>query len=160
MKKTILLLNALLLLACAAFNASAQTAEQHPAKLIAVVNRAAWCAVCKANGQRFGATLMPYAAKGVTIIMNDLTDPETTAASARALRDAGVYDAVNTVHRKGMGRMMQSCGLVKGKHGANATTGIVTFVDPLTHRQLKQLSIATPDADMQRAIDHLLAKAE
>ena len=30
-------------------------------KLIAVVNRANWCGVCKANGPRFGALLTPYA---------------------------------------------------------------------------------------------------
>jgi hypothetical protein len=38
-------------------NASMQKDDTNP-KLIAVVNRANWCSVCQANGQRFGAVLM------------------------------------------------------------------------------------------------------
>lgn len=55
-----------------------ETPAQSPTpKLIAVVNRANWCGVCRANGQRFGAVLMSYAAKGVNIYANDLTNSTT-----------------------------------------------------------------------------------
>jgi hypothetical protein len=125
-------------------------------KLIAVVNRANWCSVCQANGQRFGAVLMPYAAKGVKVYMNDVTDTTTAAVSKATLETAGVYKAVTKVKRKGMGKMMESCGLKKTKYSDAMATGIVTFINATTHKQLKQVSIAITDEEMKTIIDNLL----
>ncbi|MGG9964139.1 hypothetical protein [Ferruginibacter sp. SUN106] len=124
--------------------------------LIAVVNRANWCAVCRANAERFAAVIMPYTAKGVTILFNDLTNDTTTAASKLVLQNANVYTAVYTVKRKGMGKAMQSCGLVKGKIQSTIPSGLVTFINSKTHRQLKQISIAVSSEEMKQVIDQLL----
>ncbi len=128
-------------------------------RLIAVVNRANWCGVCRANGPRFGALLLPYAAQGVAIYTNDLTNPTTKAASETELQQAGVYEAVTTIPRKGMGKMLKACGLLHDKKQLTDVSGIVTFIDPKTHKQLKQLSIASPDAEMKATIDNLLKQA-
>lgn len=125
-------------------------------KLIAVVNKANWCKVCQANGQRFGAVLMPYAAKGVKVYMNDVTDTTTATASKTTLENAGIYKAVTKIKRKGMGKMMESCGLKKTKYSDAMATGIVTFIHPTTHKQLKQVSIAITDEEMKTTIDNLL----
>jgi hypothetical protein len=157
--KKLKLLFAIVLLATSfvtyAQDGSMQKDEANP-KLIVVVNRANWCRVCKANGQRFEAVLMPYTAKGVKIYMNDVTDTTTTASSKATLETAGIYKAVTKVKRRGMGKMMESCGLKKTKHNDAMATGIVTFINATTHKQLKQVSIAITDEEMKTAIDKLL----
>ena len=125
-------------------------------KLIAVVNSANWCAVCRANGERFRALIMPYAAKGLNIYTNDLTNDITKAASKLELEKANVYDAVITTPRKGMGKMLKSCGLAKDKKQSSLPSGIVTFINPKTHKQIKQLSIASTKEEMKTTIENLL----
>ena len=129
-------------------------------KLIAVVNRANWCGVCRANGQHFGAVLMPYAAQGVNIYVNDLTNSITKASSEAALQEAHVYEAVTTIPRKGMGKMLKACGLLHDKKRLSDVSGIVTFVDPKTHKQLSQMSIASSDEVIKTTIDNLLKNAQ
>lgn len=149
-----------LLVLATSFASSAQDgamqSNQSNAKLIAVVNRANWCMVCRANGERFGALLMPYTAKGVKIYMNDITNDTTRAASKTVLENEGIYKAVTTVKRKGMGKMMKSCGLARDKQSEAMASGIVTFINPATHKQVKQVSIALPDEEMKKTIDKLL----
>ena len=113
--------------------------QAEDSQLIAVVNRANWCTVCKENGQRFGELLMPYAARGVIIYINDLTNDTTKAVSKAALQKANIYEAVTTQPRKGMGKMLKSCGLVKDKKQSIEASGIVIFISPKTHKQLKRL---------------------
>lgn len=126
------------------------------AKLIIVVNRANWCAVCKANGERFAALIMPYTAKGVHIYENDLTNDSTKAASKLVLEKANIYNAVITLPGKGMGKMLQSCGLAKHKKQLLLPAGIATFINPKTCKQVKQLSIASSDEEMKNTIETLL----
>ncbi len=126
------------------------------AKIIAVVNRADWCNVCKANAQRFGATLMSYSQKGIQVYLNDLTNDSTANVSKAALEHAHIYEAVTTTPRTGMGKMLKSCGIVKDKKQATQASGIVTFIDARTHKQLKQLSIASSDGLMKNTIEELL----
>ena len=150
-----------ILLMATSFVSNAQDSQNIPKqpdnpKLIAVVNRANWCAVCRANGERFGALIMPYTAKGLNIYMNDLTNDTTTAASKLELEKANVYDAVITIPRKGMGKMLKSCGLTKDKKQSSLPSGIVTFINPKTHKQIKQLSIASTDEEMKTTIENLL----
>jgi hypothetical protein len=125
-------------------------------KLIAVVNRANWCAVCRANGERFGALIMPYASKGLNIYINDLTNDATKAASKSALEKENIYDAVIAIPRKGMGKMLKSCGLAKDKKQSLQPAGIVTFINPKNHKQIKQLSIASTDEEMKSTIEKFL----
>jgi len=157
MKNIIKSIAAIALLFVSAASSYAQMPE-HSAnpKLIAVVNRANWCGVCKANATRFGAVLMPYAAKGVNIYLNDLTDETTKAASKLELEKAHVYEAVSTIPRQGFGKILKACRLVKDKKQTQDVSGIVTFIDPKTHKQVKQLSIAESDDVMRKAITELL----
>ena len=155
MKKVRLIIATVLV--ATSFSSYAQMPE-HSAdpKLIAVVNKANWCAVYKANAARFSAVLMPYAAKGVNIYLNDLTDETTKAASKLELEKAHVYEAVNTIPRQGFGKILKACRLVKDKKQTQDVSGIVTFIDPKTHKQVKQLSIAESDEVMRKAITGLL----
>jgi len=125
------------------------------AKLIAVVNRANWCGVCKANGERFGNNIMPYATKGLRIIMNDLTDETTIANSKADLKKTALYKQIYKTNRKGLGRMMQVCGIVHGKDKSMAS-GIVTFIDANTLKVLSETSISITDAEMKTIIENLL----
>jgi hypothetical protein len=136
-------------------NHSMSKQSENP-KLLAVVNRANWCAVCRANGARFGALIMPYTAKGINIYMNDLTNDTTKATSKLELEKANIYEAVTTIPRKGIGKMLKSCGLAKDKKQSLLPSGIVTFINPKTHKQLKQLSIASSDEEMRTTIESLL----
>src|SRR4051812_8433967 len=81
-------------------------------KVIAVVNKANWCGVCKANGERLSNNLMPYTTKGLGIVMNDLTDETTIAKSKDELKKSSLYKQIYKANRKGVGRMMQYCGIV------------------------------------------------
>jgi hypothetical protein len=124
-------------------------------KIIAVVNQANWCGVCKANGERFGNTIMPYATKGLTIVMNDLTDETTIAKSKAELKKSSIYKAIYKTNRKGVGRMMQVCGFVHDKDRTMAS-GIVTFIDANTLNVLNETSISISDSEMKTIIDNLL----
>jgi hypothetical protein len=150
-----------MLLVATGFVSNAQDNQSMPMQpgnpgLIAVINSAKWCAICKANGERFRALIMSYTAKGVTIYMNDLTNDTTKAVSKSELEKANIYKAVTTIPRKGMGKMLKYCGLVKDKKQLSEVSGIVTFISPKTHKQLKQLSIASTDEEMKSAIEKYL----
>lgn len=125
-------------------------------KLIAVVNRANWCGVCKANAERFSQVLLPYSSKGVNIYLNDLTNETTKAASKSELEKADVYETVNTIPRKGIGKALKACRMIKDKKQTQDVAGIVTFIDPVSHKQLKQISISVPDDEMNTVITKLL----
>lgn len=155
MKKVKLIIAVLLM--TTGFNSQSQAQEQSQnPKVIAVVNQANWCGVCKGNGARFGAVLMPYAEKGVNIYVNDLTNETTKEASRQELEKANVYETVNTIPRKGMGKALKACHMVKDKKQTQDVAGIVTFIDPVTHKQLKQVSISLSDEEMKSIINELL----
>lgn len=124
-------------------------------KVIAVVNRANWCGVCKANGERFSNNIMPYITKGVAIVINDLTNETTMAKSKNNLEKSALYKQIYKTNRKGVGRMMQVCGLVHSKNKTVAS-GIVTFIDAKTLKVLRETSIAITDAEMKAIMDNLL----
>jgi hypothetical protein len=124
-------------------------------KIIAVVNKASWCSVCKANSERFQNNILPYTTKGVTIVMNDMTDEKSIEQSKENLKKSSLYKQVYKTNRKGVGRMLQSCGLVDGKN-KSMETGIVTFVNAKTLKVLNETSIAVTDAEMKTIIDNLL----
>ncbi len=124
-------------------------------KVIAVVNRANWCGVCKANGERFGNVIKPYETKGLAIVMNDLTDEMTISKSTTELKKSSIYKQIYNTNRKGVGKMMQSCGIVKGKN-KSMVSGIVTFIDAKTLNVLSESSIAATDSEMKTIINNLL----
>ena len=125
-------------------------------ELIAVVNKASWCAICKANGDRAGAILMSYAGRGLHIYINDLTDSVSIETSKRTLKEAQLYSAIYSARRKGIGRMMQHCGILKDRTTSSLPTGVVTFLSPVSHRRIKQISIAVSDDEMRANIENML----
>ncbi|MBK9936326.1 MAG: hypothetical protein IPP05_19955 [Cytophagaceae bacterium] len=51
---------------------------QSSAKIVAVVNSANWCSVCKANGERAMAAFMENNKDGeIQFVMNDISNAET-----------------------------------------------------------------------------------
>jgi hypothetical protein len=70
--------------------------------------RANWCALCKANGQRFGELINSYASRGVSVYFNDLTNDATTQASKKELEEAGIYHAGYYSFKKRYGKDAES----------------------------------------------------
>ena len=135
MKKLTLILTTLLFVTGFAANAQEGKAAATPApKIYAVVNRANWCTVCKENGQRAGMVLGSYVPKGISIVMNDLTDKTTAHASKAALKKEGLYAAVSE----------------------EKATGVVTFVDAATKKKIKTISIAENDEKLKADINSIL----
>ncbi|THU35802.1 hypothetical protein FAM09_20595 [Niastella caeni] len=129
----------------------------YPSKIFAVINRADWCSICKANGERFGKNIIPYASKGLVIITNDLTDDSTIEKSKAELKRSSLYMQIYETRRKGVGRMMQVCGFIHGKNRSIAT-GIVTFIDAKTRKVLSEKSLAIANIEMNQIIGNLLNK--
>lgn len=157
--KKITVLSALFLMAMGFMSYGQETggtpSTEVETNLIAVVNRANWCGICKANGERFGNNLMFYASRGVTIIINDLTDSTSIAQSQAKLKESSVYRQIYKANRKGIGRMMQACGILHGKD-KSMIAGIVTFIDAKRLKVLSTSSIAVTDEEMRTLIDNLL----
>lgn len=88
MKKSLIVSLVLLSIAFSGF------AQSQRVKVIALVNKASWCHVCKENGPRFGKNIMPMIMenKNVQIVMNDLSDNESKANSIPMLKKAGVAE--------------------------------------------------------------------
>lgn len=98
------------------------TAQSSP-NVIAVINRADWCPVCKANGPRVMQEVMP-ACKDMKVkfVMNDLTDKKTIAQSKTTLQKDDVYKAVEE----------------------QKSTGVIILVDNKTKKVLQTISVAEP----------------
>ncbi|MGS0748767.1 hypothetical protein [Halpernia sp. GG3] len=65
---------------------------QNNAKVIAVLNKADWCPICKANGPRVEKDLMPMMMqnKDLQFVVNDLSNDKTKAVSNAMLAKAGI----------------------------------------------------------------------
>lgn len=133
---------------------SPQSTPAEP-KIIAVINRANWCASCKANGERFGNNILPYSTQGLAIIENDLMNETTIEKSKSDLKKSSLYKQIYKTNRKGAGKMMQTCGIVHSKN-KSMISGIVTFIDAKTFLVLKEVSIAITDSEMKTIIETLL----
>lgn len=92
-------------------------------KVVAVINRADWCHVCQANGEKMMKEVMPvFKNSGIRFIMNDLTNDATTEKSKELLKESKVYEAVKT----------------------NTYTGLVLLVDAETGKLTGKISVAEP----------------
>lgn len=82
---------------------SVSVMAQSSAKVIAVVNRADWCPTCEKNGERAMAAFMENNKDGIfQFVVNDLTNDETKAESAKNLKKVDVYKAVADFNSTGM----------------------------------------------------------
>ena len=99
-------------------------------KVIALVSKANWCHVCKDNGPRFEKDIMPMAMenKDVQIVMNDLTDDNTKAASLPMLQKAGIEKFA-----------------IK-----NNATGMLYLIDASTKKLIAKISLAENNEEIKK----------
>ncbi len=113
-------------------------AQSENAKVIALVNSAKWCGVCNANGPRFQKDVLPayMMNKDYLIVMNDLTDANTKAASKENLEKAGIYEFAKE----------------------NTATGVIYFLDPATKKLIDKISLTKSDEQIKKAFDNAALK--
>ncbi|MFO7830042.1 MAG: hypothetical protein R6V23_15565 [Bacteroidales bacterium] len=110
---------------------SVSVMAQSGAKVIAVVNRADWCPTCEKNGERAMAALMENNKDGVfQFVVNDLTNDETKAESAKKLKKVDVHQAVSEFN----------------------STGMVYFFNAETKELLNKISVAKSDKKLALAM--------
>lgn len=106
------------------------------AKVIVVVNSASWCGVCKKNGPRLEQSILPAYMKdsNYQVIVNDLSDDNTKAASNKMLADAGLVD-FDKEHK---------------------STGMIYFIDAQSKKQISSISVSKSDEEIQKAFNQSL----
>ncbi len=105
------------------------------AQVIAIINRADWCHVCKENGSKVMNDIMPAFKMGeVDFIMNDLTDEKTKEASMMNLDKAGVYNVVKKE------KMIGSIVLINKKNG----------------KEIERISVSKPTEEIKNTINKAL----
>ena len=77
---------------------------QNNAKVIALLNKADWCPICKANGPRVEKDLMPMIMqnKEVHLVVNDLSNDKTKAVSSPMLKKSGIVSFAKMNNGTGM----------------------------------------------------------
>ena len=123
MKKVKSIIAAALFAVVFSIGAFAQTAP----KIIAVVNQADWCSVCKANGQRAMGAFMENNKEGtISLVVNDVTSAETTKKSAAGLSTNGLTEAMKNYQ----------------------ATGVVYFFDAKTKKPITQVTVANSNEEI------------
>ena len=123
MKKVKSIIATALLAVVFSIGAFAQTAP----KIIAVVNQADWCSVCKANGQRAMGAFMENNKEGtISLVVNDVTSAETTNKSAAGLSTNGLTEAMKNYK----------------------ATGVVYFFDAKTKKPITQVTVANSNEEI------------
>ena len=127
-----------LLVATMMFMGIAISGFAQQAKVIALVNKASWCTVCQANGPRFEKDIMPMAManKDVQIVIDDLSDEKTKAASLPMLQKAGIASFAKK----------------------NTGTGTLYFIDAKSKKLISEVSLAKSDEEIKKVYMAALAK--
>lgn len=115
------------------FSANAQ------AKVIALINKASWCPVCKANGPRVMKDLMPMLMgnKEVMVVMNDVSNKETKEKSAPMLEKAGLTTFAEN----------------------HIATGMLYFIDAQSKKWLGSVSMANPNMQIKMVFKKAMMEA-
>jgi len=101
------------------------------APMVAIVTRADWCSVCRANGERAGKVLFEEARDGsIEVVLNDITSDQTAARSLA---------------------VMEPKGLSEISQGASA--GTISFIDSRTHRRVAEVTVAHQDDEIRLVIE-------
>ena len=104
---------------------------QSAPKVIAVVNQADWCSVCKGNGQRALGAFMENNKDGeISLVVNDVTDAETKKKSAFELQKLGIIKAMKNYE----------------------ATGVIYFFDAKTKKPITQITVANSDEEIAYVI--------
>lgn len=108
-------------------NAFAQSSP----KIIAVINKASWCSVCKANEERAMAAFNENNKDGAyQFVVNDLSNAETAKKSAVE------------INQLGLAKLMEPY----------QATGIVCLFDAKTKQPINQLLMSLSSEDIGRAM--------
>ena len=127
MKATKSILASLMLIGLFSLSAMAQ----QDAKVIAVVNRADWCPICKANGKRAHEVFMENNKDhSIKFLTNDLTNAETIGKSDEVLKKYGLDK------------------IMKNYNG----TGVIFFFNPKTKALIEQISAAQSNKELMAAM--------
>lgn len=118
----------------ALFFTGAVVYSQH-AKVIAVVNEASWCAVCKAHGERLMMLMPEYKDKEIVFVMNNLSNDNTAKESQKELQKFGVSEVVKDV----------------------AKTGVVTLIDSRSLKIIETVSVGKSNDELRQAFDNALS---
>jgi hypothetical protein len=98
---------------------------QMTSNVVAVVNRADWCHLCQANGEKIMKEVIPaFENSAIRFVTNDLTNDGTKAKSKTLLKESMTYEAVKKVN----------------------STGMVLLVDTETGKVINKISVAEPAA--------------
>ncbi len=110
---------------------SVSSLAQSDSKVIAVINHAEWCSVCKNNGERAQAAFMESNKDGaILFIANDLTNEASKKKSAAALKEAGLDKVM----------------------AENQGTGTAYFFDAKTKKLITRISVAKTDQELADAV--------
>lgn len=108
------------------------------AKVIVMVNTASWCPACKANGQRVEQNVISQYMKNekCEIVVNDLSNDETKAASKTKCDNAGITDVASN----------------------NKGTGVIYFINSITKEVIAQISVTKTDEEIKKAFEDAISK--
>ena len=110
---------------------SVSAMAQSDSKVIAVINHAEWCSVCKNNGERAQAAFMESNKDGaIQFLANDLTDEASKRKSAVALKEAGLDKVM----------------------AKNKGTGTTYFFDAETKELITRISVAKSNEELADAV--------
>jgi len=110
---------------------SVSAMAQSDAKVIAVINHAEWCSVCKSNGERAQAAFMENNKDGaIQFLVNNLTDAASIEKSATALKETGLDKVM----------------------ADKKMTGTAYFFDAETKKLITKVSVAKSDQELADAM--------
>lgn len=90
------------------------------APMVALLTKADWCSICKANGARVTEVLGRGAKEGqYALVVNDITSDESNARSTGPIAAQGLTEVA-----------------------AGAGPGTISFIDPRTHKRLAEVTVA------------------
>jgi hypothetical protein len=112
------------------FSARAQSKTVIP-KVYAVINRADWCPVCRANGAKVADEVIPSCKNlNVKFLSNDLTNEKTVATSLAELKKNNVLNSVKEIK----------------------STGLIILIDGKTKKVIGKISVAAPSGEIIKEI--------
>ena len=102
------------------------------AKVVAIVNKADWCSICKAHGGRVVTLVTENNKDGFfDVVFNDITNEETKKNSLPAIKTKGL-DKVHT---------------------QVVATGLVTVYDKNSKKVLAQFTVANSDEEIKYVLN-------
>lgn len=115
----------LFLLTIALVSLSILANAQAEPKLIAVVNKADWCHVCKANGEKMMKEVIPvFENPTIRFYMNDLTNEISKQKSLKELKETKAIGAIKKIK----------------------ATGLIILINGHTGKLIDKISVAEPVA--------------